>query len=299
MPVRYLWDTQQVFSRNAASKAKNRTQRNSPPSFSHSRSGSRYPWGCFPSRVAGSDKGRGIGREFSTYLFHTCISSYLLQGSAHRISAETSLFFITKPVQGVRWVYLNPCTALSSSSSSPLYRQRDWSGKPHFFPINIKSVEFYACSSHTFPDIIALIISYLWKKHPFSCTLSQQYARQCKSPETEMLGRWDGPVTLEFDDKLWMVLISLSQSRHTQVSESQPKMFTHSCDAVQCWRNLVPDLRSMTFRHFFNCPWKMALCMSLGIQLTMFENTGSQQYGRSTSLTRSSDKDEWEFHCIL
>lgn len=146
MPFRYLRETQQVFSGNATCYSQKRMHRNAPPSSSHSSdTGTQYPSDCFSSYVAGSDKGRGVGWEFSTYCFHTWISSYLLHCSVHKIYAETSLFLITTSAAHspgrVLTVCQNHCTALPSSSSSPQYLQRYWSGKPHFFfPININSV---------------------------------------------------------------------------------------------------------------------------------------------------------------
>lgn len=122
------------------------------------------------------------------------------------------------------------------------------------------------------PNLNALIICYLWKNPPISmywypaiCKLM----RESRHWVVRQVG-WSCDraisVTLEFDDKLRMFLISPSQPRAIQLSKSQPKMFSHGCDAVHRWRHAVPDLRSMIFRCFFHCPWKMALCMCLGTQ---------------------------------
>lgn len=116
------------------------------------------------------------------------------------------------------------------------------------------------------PNFNILIISYLWNTHPFPHILSQEYARKCKSPDMENLGIWCGPVSviLEFDDKLWLALISPWQFRPIQLSKSQPKIFRHGCAAVHCQRHMVPDLRSTIFRYFFNWSWKLLLCMWFG-----------------------------------
>jgi len=214
---RYLHETQQViFSGNATSYSKKGKAWNSPPSFSHSRTGTQCPWGCFSSHVSGSDNGRGNGWEFSTYFFHTWISSYLLHCSVHKFLLKLPCFLWPGACAEYAWAPVQPfplpLPALSTGRGTEVEN-----------PTSSPQILTLCSPMHVpptpSPNLNALIIVYLWKNPPISMywfpaiRKAMQKSRYWAARQVGWSCDRDISVTLEFNDKLWIILISPPQSK--------------------------------------------------------------------------------------
>lgn len=140
----FVWDLAGLLRKcHSLQQKREHTETPHPPSLTPALAPS-IPQANFPAMWLALTNGVELNGNSTPYHFHTCISSCLLRCRVYSISAETLVFHYqtsaAHSVGHVLRVCLNYCTALSYFSSSPQYWQKCWSGKLHFFPINLKSV---------------------------------------------------------------------------------------------------------------------------------------------------------------